>query len=269
LSATLVHPAAILPFYYAARKYLPLSALVIGSLAPDFEYLLRWGAGNRFAHTLPGMAFCLPAGLVALFLFHMFLKRPIIEILPAALRRRLLPLAGEFSWLPWTRPPLILLAVAVGALTHLAWDTFTHSGSWGTQIFPGLQTVIYASGRFQVRVYSLLQYLLTPLGFGVLAGCFWFWMRRTASRPEPPPPVLGRRACLAVWAGLVLVPLALGLAVGLTAMGPHRGAFGLRQLIAGTALGAHAGLYAAVLAYGVGFTLWQWRRTAERNRISA
>jgi hypothetical protein len=94
-------------------------------------------------------------------------------------------------------------------------------------------------------------------------------MRRTASSAEAPPPLLGPRARSAIWAGLVLVPLALGLAVGITMMGKHRGAVGFRQLTVGTAQGAHFGLYAAMLAYGVGFALWQWRRTAERNKISA
>ena len=35
---TIAHPAAVLPFRHSR---LPISALVIGSLAPDFEYFLH------------------------------------------------------------------------------------------------------------------------------------------------------------------------------------------------------------------------------------
>jgi hypothetical protein len=268
--ATLIHPAAVLPLYYAARKYLPLSALVIGSLSPDFEYLYQWGAGNRFAHTLAGMAFCLPAGLAALWIFHALVKRPLLEILPTALRGRLVAPSGAFRWLPWTRLPLIVLAVALGALTHMAWDSFTHYGGWSVQHFHELERVLFSIGTLKdVRVYGLLQYVGTLVGFAVLAGCFWLWLRHAPLPGELPPLVLGRRARLWIRAGLVLVPLALGLAVGFTARDGHTGAYGLRQLVAGTALGFHAGLYAAALAYGTGFTLWQWRRSALGNKMPA
>ncbi|HOX07499.1 MAG TPA: DUF4184 family protein [Planctomycetota bacterium] len=268
MPATLVHPAAVLPFCFALRKWLPVSALVIGSLTPDFEYLVRWGAGNRFSHTLSGLYFCVPAGLVAFLLFHVAVKRPMFEILPEALRGRLLPLAWGFRWLPWWRLPLIVLAVALGAFTHQAWDSFTHYGAWGTKLFPRLEHLLFTVGDLRVRGYGLLQYLGTPVGLAVLASALWWWLRRTPAGAAPPS-FIGRRDRAAIWAGLVLVPLMLGMAHGLTMMGPHRGAFGLRQLVAGAAMGAHAGLYAALLAYGVGVTIWQWRPEGPGNKIPA
>jgi hypothetical protein len=60
LPLTLAHPAAVLPF----RRWFVFSGLVIGSLAPDFEYFLYVPDSLRIGHTLPGVfLFCLPVGL--------------------------------------------------------------------------------------------------------------------------------------------------------------------------------------------------------------
>jgi hypothetical protein len=79
---TLAHPAAVLPL----RRYrLPLSALVIGIMAPDFEYFLGLAQLGRSAHTFPGiLTLSLPAALVALFVFQGVMKWPVFSLMPRA-----------------------------------------------------------------------------------------------------------------------------------------------------------------------------------------
>ena len=61
---TFAHPAAILPLSRKSR-YIHFSALVLGSMAPDFEYFLRGQPMGEIGHTLTGFIwFNLP--LVAL-----------------------------------------------------------------------------------------------------------------------------------------------------------------------------------------------------------
>src|SRR5882757_2416325 len=98
---TLSHPAAVIPI----RRYGILSALVVGSLAPDILYFIpRVHHSGAYGHTLPGLFFfCLPLGLAALWLFHTFLKRPLISLFPASHQMRLLPAAEGFSFFPLGR----------------------------------------------------------------------------------------------------------------------------------------------------------------------
>src|SRR3954465_14023561 len=105
---TLSHPAAILPL----RKYLPLSALLIGSMSPDFEYPLRLAAVSRFSHSLPAIFyFCLPVSLLLLLLFHRLIKRPALELLPPYLRRRINIQVLHFTFRPARRLFLIMAAI--------------------------------------------------------------------------------------------------------------------------------------------------------------
>ena len=65
---TIAHPAAVLPFRHGR---LPLSALVVGSIAPDFEYVLQLYPRSDFSHTALGLfTFCLPSGMIALWVFQ-------------------------------------------------------------------------------------------------------------------------------------------------------------------------------------------------------
>src|SRR4051812_49745428 len=108
---TLSHPAATLPL----RKFLPLSALVIGSMSPDFEYLLRLAGVSRFSHTLPAVFyFCLPVSLLLLWLFHNLIKRPAIELLPTYFRERIRTQSLDFQLWPASRLFLIITAIVIG-----------------------------------------------------------------------------------------------------------------------------------------------------------
>src|SRR5689334_23068386 len=120
---TLAHPAAVLPL---ARTRLVFSSLVIGSMAPDFPYLLARSTRAQYGHTLSGVfTFCLPAGLILFALFHRCAKALLLAHLPPSHQRCLREAA---SARPWSQPSVLLLAavsVVVGAFTHLAWDSCT------------------------------------------------------------------------------------------------------------------------------------------------
>jgi hypothetical protein len=64
-----------------------------------------------------------------------FLTRPAIDCAPPAVRGRIPsqavhPLSTRLSSL--RQVLLVLLSTSVGAATHVAWDSFTHAGGWGT-----------------------------------------------------------------------------------------------------------------------------------------
>jgi hypothetical protein len=122
------HPAIAVPL---KRFGLIFSALVFGSMMPDFEFFLRLTDGRLIAHTIPGLfLFCIPVGIISLFLFHRLIKFPLLSLLPVGHQARLYPLAKEFSFFPISRFLMIILSVGVGAVTHILWDSFTHEGSW-------------------------------------------------------------------------------------------------------------------------------------------
>ena len=115
----LAHPAAAIPF---TKVKLIFSALVFGSIAPDFGYFIKVGQGY-FMYTLPGLfLFDVPVGLILLWLFHTFAKWPLLSLLPKGLQRRLIDPARDFSYGPAKRFGLILLSLLVGSITHIIWE---------------------------------------------------------------------------------------------------------------------------------------------------
>src|SRR5947209_1700166 len=102
---TLSHPAAVMPI----RNYGVLSALVAGSMMPDSLYFIPNGQHESYGHTLPGLFFyCLPVGIVLLWFFHRFLKKPLISLFPRNQHAKLLAASPDFHLWPASR----LVAVA-------------------------------------------------------------------------------------------------------------------------------------------------------------
>lgn len=134
---------------------LPLSALAIGTMTPDFEFVraLRgeWGS----AHTLPGLfTFCLPAGLLMTALWVALLRDPVRDLLTLPAEH----LGTNVEW--WVKATA---AVLLGAATHLAWDGVTHGDTWATHLVPNLDQSLPILG-VRVPVFNILQHLSTVLG---------------------------------------------------------------------------------------------------------
>lgn len=205
---TLAHPAAIIPLCRCLRHPGAVSALIIGSMAPDFVYWLPVPIYRETSHTIPALfSFCLPAGFSVFLLYHILIKHPIVALLPRTISMRLPP-PPPLSWHP-RHIALVFLAVLLGAITHIAWDAFTHYNTPMTRLLPFLEAPLMTGNGYVIRVYKVLQHGSTVVGFGVLAVVGWHWYRRT-----PPPDDTGREGLAAwqkvIWMAYLIVPSVLG-----------------------------------------------------------
>lgn len=211
---TPAHPAAILPLPRLMRQWSVPSALVIGSLAPDLAYFLPLDVPRTGSHSLAGLFwFCLPIGLLTYLLFHLFLKGPILSLLPDALAVRLSP-DQHTARLPRVHVGALTLSLLLGACTHLLWDSFTHDNAPGVLALPWLRLDLFAIGTYHVYAYRVLQHFSSALGLTLLALWTFGWYR--AARPGPRleltlPPAQRLRA----YACLLLIPALSGLIAAL------------------------------------------------------
>lgn len=121
------HPAAILPF----RRHLPVLPLAIGASAPDLAYVV--GKWSKISHSWTGvLPFCIPAGLLALLWTEALLLPHLAPRLPRFLgvdwarfaRAGSMPSRDARAWL------LVIVALGIGAMSHVLWDGFTHRRMW-------------------------------------------------------------------------------------------------------------------------------------------
>ena len=175
---TFSHPAAVIPL--AKNPCLVFSALIIGSMTPDFESFLHLSTNVTFSHSLPGLLiFCLPSGTLIFLLFHLFLKRPLLSLAPHSHQQCLLPLVREIQLRSFRRWASILLSLTLGAMTHLLWDAATHEYGWIVQRITFLQATALTIGARSFRIYTLLQHGGTLVGGMILVYCYWRWYKGT------------------------------------------------------------------------------------------
>ena len=185
---TLAHPAAVVPFKqsrlanWLAKKtkdeYFVFSALLVGSIGPDLGYLWPGFASQVFTHTLAGVIlFGLPTGLCLLWLYHRFLKLPLLGLLPAEHRRVIEPHCGHFSFWPHRRLAAIIFSLFIGALSHIVWDSFTHGQGWMVQAIPFLHTVRFRFVGLMVKPYTILKFGSSIFGLAWLVYCYWRWFQ--------------------------------------------------------------------------------------------
>ena len=169
---TISHTAAILPFN---RKPFVLSALIIGSMSPDFLYFIPLIPNYHFTHTLPGLfLFCLPMSWVALLGFDRLIKRPLILLLPSLLQRRAVKVYKGFTFSKFSQCLWISLSIILGAYSHIVWDSFTHLTGKMVQLFPLLQQPIFTLWGETIFVYKFLQYGSTIIG-GLIFMAWLLW----------------------------------------------------------------------------------------------
>ncbi|MEV6010967.1 DUF4184 family protein [Streptomyces sp. NPDC051976] len=190
---TFSHPAAVLPLLRDGRGRGPLigSAMVAGSLAPDVPFFtdslvrgtFRYGDVTHSLWGVPTADVAIAAVLVAG--WHWLLREPLVALVPGrwadAADTLTAPAGGgaDVRTAGW-----FAVSAAVGAATHVGWDSFTHGGRAGVRLLPVLDRVYHGQ-----PLYSLLQYGCSVLGLGVLA---WYvpraLRRAAATTPEAARP---------------------------------------------------------------------------------
>lgn len=164
---TLAHPVAVLPL---RRFGLPMSALIVGSVSPDLEYVLRLEPVSHISHTIPGLfLFCVPVGMIALWTVHRVWKPPVLCMVAGRGAGSPCAPAEPFPFGPTRRFAVLCLAVLVGAITHVLWDSFTHQYGWMVRHVSVLSSSILATRWGVVSLYKVLQHGSTALGLAVLA----------------------------------------------------------------------------------------------------
>lgn len=93
--------------------------VVIGSMSPDFPYLLFMTPVHAPGHSISGVwIYCLLPALLMLALWYWWLEKPILNLL--ALPR------AQVSW-NIREALLVILGVLLGAYSHLLCDATSHS----------------------------------------------------------------------------------------------------------------------------------------------
>jgi hypothetical protein len=205
---TISHAAAVLPFARPLARWRLLSATVIGSMVPDFGFLMPWRPARIETHSAWGLLeFCLPVGLATFWIFQQLVKTPIVAILPDAPYAR---------WRAFAEPARIgsleqwafaALGVLAGAVTHLVWDGFTHEGARGVRMIPVLDDPVDIAGH-RLAGARLLQDGSSLIGLVIVIAIVAYALRTDGTqtvperslRPEAQPPS-GFRLPLFGWAG--------------------------------------------------------------------
>jgi hypothetical protein len=171
---TVSHAAAVLPLQRFGRQELPLTALMIGSMAPDFGYFFSHDANRQLTHSFPGLfIFALPAGLFVWLFYVAVLEKATITLLSDRWHTR-------FAHTDAITPALIAracVALLLGSITHLLWDSFTHRNTFATEAIPALLGP--TPGFSWLPIYHLLHGVSSVVGLVILG----YWSRHLHRQP--------------------------------------------------------------------------------------
>jgi len=181
---TVSHTAAVLPFKRLGGGRLPMAALMIGSMSPDFPYFMPIGLERVVTHNLTGLiGFCWPASLFFWLLYAHFLERPTMALLPERWSAAFPSSSREVSWRTLA---FASLAVILGGATHIVWDSFTHGGSPVVGALPFLRIEVALWNGHTLHLYWLLQQLSSVIGLVIVAAWAVLQVRRADARVDSP-----------------------------------------------------------------------------------
>jgi hypothetical protein len=257
---TPAHAALAWPLTSIPR--LPVAALVIGTLSPDFEYILRLAPSGTFAHSLLGVGlFCVPASMLLFVLFDRAVGPALLDLLPTGFRvhaSRRVPEGGartHLRTLAWAVP-----ATALGALSHVVWDGFTHETGWVVVQVPILTTSLDLPEPLpRIPAYKLLQHGSTLFGLAALIAWTLLTVRRIPAESRRFEPKQRLRFLRSV----AILLCASGVAGALNSLRAQ--GRGLAPILGFAAVGSMAGLFLGLLAVTAAN---RYRRTVTEDSTS-
>ena len=137
----LAHQAPLLPVARRWPRHVDGVALLVGTMAPDYAYVLDGTRWHVWAHALPALAtFCIPATLVVAWC----VVRVLAPIVPDHL-----PEGGAFRWRDYRALARHRIGLAApvsafaGSVSHVVLDEFNHAWGWPAQHWPAYTAVLF------------------------------------------------------------------------------------------------------------------------------
>jgi hypothetical protein len=272
LPFTLSHAAAVLPAVRTdgtGRARLVPAVLVAGSFSPDMTYYAASVVSGAMefgdvTHSFAGVFTVDVLVAWALVGLWLLVREPLVALLPRARQGRTAALTRCGSPRARVRPSTAAwwyVSAALGALTHVVWDAFTHLDRWGMRMFPVLGEQVAGS-----PLYWYLQYGGSAVAAVVIVLFVAYALRRTPAAQPLGVPALSVRDRW--WAAAVIGGCALVAAVRrATRWWEYWGSRAKPyELIPTLCFGAGAGLVLGLLLYAVGVRVGRpaARETVER-----
>lgn len=164
---TFAHPAIVIN--QKNNKYFDFTTLVIGTMAPDFEYFINFRPISTVGHTLLGQIyFNMPLVLLIAYVYHTFLKIALIENLPNSLKLKYYYLSkSKWSINSFRRFIILVYSAILGAFTHIFWDSFTHENGYFVDRIDILSLKL-SFANYNLPIYKILQHASTLIGFFII-----------------------------------------------------------------------------------------------------
>jgi len=237
---TVSHAVVALPL---RRTALPTGAVAVGAMAPDLRLFVPFAPLYSTTHQLAWLPLTtLLAGALWL-VWRGFVLPAASDLSPSWVAARYAgPPGASATSSPARRLLLTTAALALGVLTHVVWDAFTHQGRWGVALAPVLDDRVAGT-----PLYSWFQDVSGVLGLLVVVVWFWRRPRRTLASASR----RGTRTLRRATAVAVLGALTVGAVTGLVHGGPPwRVAF----------VGTRTGMVAVAVVVLLACAVWHGRR---------
>jgi len=175
---TVSHVVAVIPLYKYLGKFGAFSALVIGSMVPDFAYMTPYLVHQRMdSHSLVGIyLYGIPMGLTVYFLYHFFMAPVIVSLLPKKISQYLNAdlFLGKIPNIP---SYVLVFSIILGAMTHVFWDFFTHANGIPEYI-DWFNVPLTSLDGYNIMPFRVLQHFSSIFGLCLLLFLMWSWIIR-------------------------------------------------------------------------------------------
>jgi H+/gluconate symporter-like permease len=228
------------------RRWLPFAAMAMGAMAPDFLYFLPVSSSVnlKYGHEWPGvLTFSIPAAVAMWLLWKWVLRDGLVALLPKREQQKLMFDDPKFDWRSVRAWLGIALAAAIGALSHVALDSFSHKEGWGVEHVSFLTRVPVDLPHHELAIYKMIQYFGSIIGMGILAIAYWFWSSG-ATRDLTFRPVLPRSLREAAWIVMTML-------VAIVAYRDTLAESGLAPKLGEAIIGATQAMFLGILVIGV------------------
>ena len=180
------HAVVALPF---VRTPLVPAAIAIGAMTPDLPLFVRaLPLSYGMTHSLAWLPVTIIVALLLLLAWRCVLRPAARELSPRWLAARLpgewdagagpalretLAVAGSPARPTWRGMLLLAASLAIGVVSHIVWDLFTHEGRWGTTTVPALE-----AEWGPLPGYRWLQHGSSAVGLAIIGVWILVWLAR-------------------------------------------------------------------------------------------